>query len=123
LYTIIYEIEKDIKAALEGLLAPEIKEEVKGYAEIRDTFRIPRVGVIAGCYVQDGKISRSDRIRVVRDGVAIYEGEIGSLKRFKDDVKEVAAGFECGINVAGYNDVKVGDTLEAFVTVEVLRKL
>lgn len=123
LYTIIYEIEKDIKAALEGLLAPEIKEEVKGSAEIRDTFRIPRVGVIAGCYVQNGKISRSDRIRVIRDGIVIYEGEIGSLKRFKDDVKEVAVGFECGINVAGYNDVKVGDTLETFVTVEVVRKL
>jgi translation initiation factor IF-2 len=123
LYTVIYEIEKDIKAALEGLLAPEIKEEVKGSAEIRDTFRIPRVGVIAGCHVQSGKISRSDRIRVIRDGIVIYEGEIGSLKRFKDDVKEVASGFECGINVAGYNDVKVGDTLETFVTVEVVRKL
>jgi len=104
-------------------LAPEIKEEVKGSAEIRDTFRIPRVGVIAGCYVQSGKICRSDRIRVIRDGIVIYEGEIGSLRRFKDDAKEVASGFECGINVAGYNDVKVGDTLETFVTIEVIRKL
>ena len=123
LYTVIYDLERDIKAALEGLLAPEIKEEIKGMAEIRDTFRIPRVGVIAGCYVQDGKIERNDRIRVVRDGIMIYEGEIGSLKRFKDDVREVASGFECGINVAGFNDVKVGDILEAFVTVEVVRKL
>ncbi len=123
LYTVIYDIEKEIRAALEGLLAPEIKEEVKGSAEVRDTFRIPRIGTIAGCYVQDGKINRNDMIRVVRDGTSVYEGTIGSLKRFKDDAREVAAGYECGINVEGFNDIKVGDVLEAFVTVEVSRKL
>ncbi len=123
LYTVIYDLEKDIRAALEGLLAPEIKEEVKGTAEVRDTFRIPRIGTIAGCYVQEGKINRNDMIRVVRDGTSVYEGTIGSLKRFKDDAREVTAGYECGINVEGFNDIKVGDVLEAFVTVEVSRKL
>jgi translation initiation factor IF-2 len=123
LYTVIYDIEKDITAALEGLLAPEVKEEVHGSAEVRNTFRIPKVGMIAGCYVQSGKINRSDSIRVVRDGISVYEGELGSLKRFKDDAKEVASGFECGINVEGFNDIKVGDILESYVTVEVMRKL
>jgi len=123
LYTVIYDIEKDIHDALEGMLAPEIKEEVTGSAEVRDVFKIPKVGAIAGCYVQTGKIARRDRIRVIRDGKSVYEGEIGSLKRFKDDAREVAAGFECGINVEGFNDIKVGDTLETFKTVEVSRKL
>ncbi len=123
LYTVIYDIEKDIHDALEGMLAPEIKEEITGTAEVRDVFKIPRVGAIAGCYVQTGKIMRSDHIRVVRDGKTVYEGEIGSLKRFKDDVREVASGFECGINVEGFNDIKVGDTLETYKTVEVSRKL
>ncbi len=123
LYTVIYDIQNDITAALEGLLAPEIKEEVRGTAEVRDTFRIPKLGTIAGCYVTNGKIKRSDNIRVVRDGVNVYEGEIGSLKRFKDDAREVAAGFECGINVNGFNDIKVGDVLEAYVEVEISRKL
>lgn len=123
LYTVIYDIQNDITAALEGLLAPEIKEEVRGSAEVRDTFRIPKLGTIAGCYVTNGKIKRSDSIRVIRDGVNIYEGEIGSLRRFKDDAREVAAGFECGINVNGFNDIKVGDVLESYVEVEISRKL
>lgn len=123
LYTIIYEIERDIRAALEGMLAPEIKEEIHGSAEIRDTFRVPKVGTIAGCYVLDGKIMRNDKIRVIRDGVQVHEGEIASLKRYKDDVREVASGFECGIAVDGFNDVKVGDILESFVNIEVSRKL
>ena len=123
LYTVIYDIEKDVRAALEGLLAPDIVEEVDGSAEVRDVFKIPKIGLIAGCYVVDGKIKRSDKIRVVRDGVVVYEGEIGSLKRFKDDAKEVASGFECGIGVEGFNDIKVGDILEAYVMVEVSRKL
>ena len=123
LYTVIYDIEKDVRAALEGLLAPDIVEEVDGSAEVRDVFRIPKIGLIAGSYVLDGKIKRSDKIRVVRDGVVVYEGEIASLKRFKDDAKEVAAGFECGIGVEGFNDIKVGDVLEAYNMVEVSRKL
>jgi translation initiation factor IF-2 len=123
LYTVIYDIQSDITAALEGLLAPEIKEEIRGTAEVRDTFRIPKVGTIAGCYITSGKIGRNDSIRVIRDGVNVYEGDIGSLKRFKDDAREVAAGFECGISVNGFNDIKVGDILEAYVEVEVSRKL
>ena len=123
LYTVIYDVESDVKAALEGLLTPDETEEIKGTAEIRELFRIPKQGVIAGCSVQSGTINRSNSMRVVRDGVSIYTGQIASLRRFKDDVKEVASGFECGIKIDGYDDVKVGDVLEAYVIVQVARKL
>lgn len=123
LYTVIYEVESDVRKALEGLLSPEETEEVKGAAEVRNLFRIPRQGLVAGCYVQTGTITRSDRIRVIRDGVEIYDGRIGSLRRFKDDVREVASGFECGIKVENFDDVKVGDVLETYTVVQVARKL
>jgi translation initiation factor IF-2 len=123
LYTIIYEVESDVRKALEGLLSPEETEEVKGTAEVRNLFKIPKQGLVAGCYVQSGTISRSDRIRVVRDGIGVYDGMIGSLRRFKDDVREVTSGFECGINVENFDDVKVGDVLETYVVIQVARKL
>jgi translation initiation factor IF-2 len=123
LYTVIYEVETDVRNALEGLLSPEETEEVKGAAEVRNVFRIPRQGQVAGCYVQTGTIERVDRIRIIRDGTEIYDGQIGSLRRFKDDVREVASGFECGIKVENYDDVKVGDILETYTVVQVARKL
>lgn len=114
LYRVIYNAIEDIEAAMKGMLAPDMKEFVLGHAEVRDTFRITGVGTIAGCYVQDGKIHRNNEIRVVRDGIVINEGKISSLKRFKDDVREVVSGYECGIGIERFNDVKVGDILEAF---------
>jgi translation initiation factor IF-2 len=113
-YSIIYELMDDIKKALEGLLTPDIVEKVLGHAEVRNTFTVPKVGTIAGCFVQDGKIVRSANIRLLREGRIVYDGKIGSLKRFKDDAKEVATGFECGIGIENYNDLKVGDTLEVY---------
>jgi translation initiation factor IF-2 len=123
LYSIIYDAINDVKKALEGLLAPEKKEEITATVEVRDTFKVPKVGTIAGCYVQDGKISRGNNVRLIRDGIQIYEGGLTSLKRFKDDVREVESGFECGIGLENYNDIKVGDIIEAFKIVETLRKL
>ncbi len=122
-YRVIYEVVEDIRKAMEGLLAPEEREVVLGAAEVRETFKIPRVGTVAGCFVADGTIPRTARVRVVRDGVEVFEGVIGSLKRFKDDVREVREGFECGINVEGFNDVKVGDVIEAYKIEEVQRTL
>ncbi|HUP01256.1 MAG TPA: translation initiation factor IF-2 [Gemmatimonadota bacterium] len=122
-YRVIYEVVEDIRKAMEGLLAPEEREIVLGSAEVRDTFKIPRVGTIAGCFVADGLIPRTARVRVVRDGVEVFEGAIGSLKRFKDDVREVREGFECGINLEGFNDVKVGDVIEAYKIEEIQRTL
>ncbi|MEM9996217.1 MAG: translation initiation factor IF-2 [Bacteroidota bacterium] len=122
-YSVIYDAIQDVRDALEGLLSPEQKEVVLGSVEIRETFRIPKVGTIAGCYVLDGKIRRSDRVRLIRDGVVVYTGNIGSLKRFKDDVREVAAGYECGLNIDGFNDIKVGDQIEVFEVVEEKRQL
>ena len=122
-YSIIYDAIDDIHAALEGLLSPEKKEEVTGTVVVREVFRVPKVGNIAGCYVQDGKIVRNNKVRLVRDGIQIYEGTISSLKRFKDDVREVEAGFECGLGLENYNDIKVGDTVESFRIVEEKRKL
>ena len=113
-YSIIYELIDDVKKAMSGLLAPEIREVVHGRAEVRNTFNVPKIGTIAGCYVSDGKIPRSATARLLREGRIIYEGKIGSLKRFKDDAKEVATGFECGIGIENFNDVKVGDFIEAF---------
>lgn len=123
LYSIIYDAINEVKAALEGMLAPEITEQVLATVEIRETFKISKVGTIAGCYVLDGKIGRNNKIRLVRDGVVVHTGELESLKRFKDDVKEVEKGFECGLNIANYNDIKVGDIVESFIIVETKRKL
>jgi len=118
-YRIIYECIEEIEAAMKGMLAPEFREEVLGHAEVRQTIHVPKVGTIAGSYVQDGKITRNSQIRVVRDGIIIFEDKISSLKRFKDDAKEVAQGFECGIGLEKFNDIKEGDILEAFEMVEV----
>jgi translation initiation factor IF-2 len=122
-YNIIYDAINDIHGALEGLLAPEKKEEIVGTAEIREVFKVPKVGNIAGCHVLDGKIMRNNRVRLLRDGIQVFEGNISSLKRFKDDVREVESGFECGIGLESYNDIKVGDTIEAFRIVETKRRL
>jgi translation initiation factor IF-2 len=116
LHSIIYELQDQIKKAMLGLLEPIIKETYQGRAEVRETFRVPKAGTIAGCYVLDGVIKRDSDVRVVRDGVQVYKGRIGSLKRFKDDASEVRNGMECGINIANFNDVKKGDVIEAFVT-------
>ena len=123
LYSIIYDAINEVKSAMEGMLAPEIKEEIKGTAEIMETFKITKVGTIAGCIVRDGKFTRNSKVRVIRDGIVVFTGELGSLKRFKDDVKEVAKGYECGLNVNGYNDIKEGDFIEAFEHVEVAKTL
>jgi translation initiation factor IF-2 len=122
-YNIIYNAIKDVRDALEGLLEPERKEEVVATVEVRETFKVSKVGTVAGCRVQDGKIARNSRVRLVRDGLVVFDGTIASLKRFKDDVRDVEAGFECGIALQNYNDVKVGDTIEAYKTVETKRKL
>ncbi len=121
LYRIIYDCIEEIEAAMKGMLAPKFQESVLGHAEIRQTFKASKVGTIAGCYVTDGKISRNSQVRVVRDGVVVYEGVLASLKRFKDDVKEVLTGFECGLNIERFNDIKEGDIIEAFEMVEVAR--
>ena len=122
-YSIIYDAIDHIHKALEGLLAPERKEEIVGTAEVREVFKVPKIGNIGGCHVQDGKIMRNNRVRLVRDGIQVFEGSISSLKRFKDDVREVEAGFECGLGLENFNDIKVGDTIEAFRIVEAKRKL
>jgi translation initiation factor IF-2 len=123
LYRVIYEALDDIKAALEGLLEPIYKEVSVGRAEVRNTFHIPKVGAVAGCYIVEGKVARKSRVRVVRDGVVIYEGNIESLKRFKDDAKEVAQGHECGIGLENFHDVKDGDVLEIYEIEEIKREL
>ena len=118
-HRIIYEIIDEIEAAMKGMLAPTFKEVLLGHAEVRQTIKVPGVGIIAGCYIQDGKIIRSAQIRIVRDGVVIFEDKIASLRRFKDDVKEVNSGYECGVGIEKFNDIRVGDTLEAFIMEEV----
>lgn len=123
LYNIIYDAINDVKNALEGLLAPTVSEEVTATVEVRETFKIPKVGMIAGCYVKDGTIARNNKVRLVRDGIVVYDGTIASLKRFKDDVREVAEGFECGIGLEGFNDIKVGDIIESYKIIETKRKL
>ena len=123
LYSIIYTAIEEIKAAIEGMLAPEIEEVVTCNLEIRETFKISKVGTIAGCMVLDGKITRNTKIRVIRDGIVIYTGLLGSLKRYKDDVKEVSAGMDCGLNIENFNDIKVGDIIEGYTEKEVARKL
>ena len=123
IYSIIYTAIEEIKAAIEGMLAPEIEEVVTCNLEIRETFKISKVGTIAGCMVLDGKITRNTKIRIIRDGIVIYTGTLGSLKRYKDDVKEVAAGMDCGLNIENFNDIKVGDIIEGYTEKEVARKL
>ena len=123
LYSIIYKAIEEIKEAMEGMLSPEFKEEIVATAEIRETFKITKVGTIAGCYVTEGKINRNHKVRIIRDGIVVYSGELGSLKRFKDDVKEVQKGYECGLNIAKFNDIKEGDVVEAYEQVEVSRKI
>jgi len=122
-YDVIYEAVDDVTAALEGMLAPERKETVVGTAEVRATFKVSKVGTIAGCFVTEGRIDRKARARLIRDGIVVYDGDIGSLKRFKDDVKEVRESFECGIGIANFNDVKVGDLIECYTVEEVARTL
>ncbi|NOY71776.1 MAG: translation initiation factor IF-2 [Gammaproteobacteria bacterium] len=122
-YSVIYDVIEDVKQALTGMLAPEFKEEIIGLAEVRDVFRSPKFGNVAGCLVVDGTVKRSNRIRVLRDNVVIYEGELESLRRFKDDLSEVRSGMECGIGVKNYNDIKVGDQIEVYERVEVKRSL
>ncbi|MCL7982391.1 MAG: translation initiation factor IF-2, partial [marine benthic group bacterium] len=123
LYSVIYEAVEEVKLALEGLLAPEQKEVIVGTAEVRETFRVPKVGTVAGCFVSEGEIHRNLPVRLLRDYVQIYSGKIGSLKRFKDDVREVREGYECGIGIEGFNDVKVGDVIECYRVEEVARSL
>ncbi len=123
LYSIIYQAIEEVRDALEGLLSPERTERVVGLAEVREVFKIPKVGTVAGCRVVEGRLRRSDRIRLIRDGVVIYEGAIASLKRFKEDVREVQSGYECGVGIENFNDLKVGDQIEAFEVVEQRRKL
>jgi len=122
-YNIIYEAVDDVKAAIGGMLAPERKESILGVVEVRNVFKISKVGTVAGCMVADGVVRRASSVRVVRGGVVVHTGELDSLKRFKDDVREVKAGFECGLSLKNYNDVQVGDQLEVFEVVEVARTL
>ena len=118
-YNVIYNIIDDVENAMKGMLDPEFKEVVLGECEVRDTFKVPGVGTIAGAYVTNGKIVRNSQIRLIREGIVIHEGKISSLKRFKDDAKEVAQGYECGLGIEDYNDIKVGDYIECFEMQEV----
>ena len=123
IYSIIYDAINEIKAAMEGMLSPEIREEIVATLEIKEVFKITKVGVIAGCVVKEGKIKRDTKVRVIREGIVVYTGVLGSLKRFKDDVKEVVSGQECGLNIENYNDIKVGDIVEGYDETEVKKKL
>ncbi len=123
LYSVIYQAIEEMKAAMEGMLSPEIKEEITATVEIREVFKVSKVGKVAGCFVLDGKIARDDEIRLIRDGIVKYEGELGSLRRFKDDVKEVVSGMECGLNIENFNDIKVGDIVESYRRIEIEKTL
>jgi len=123
LYSVIYKAIEEVKEAMEGLLTAKIEEQITGQAEIRETFKITKVGTIAGCMVTDGKISRNNKVRIIRDGIVIYTGDLGSLRRFKDDAKEVAKGYECGLNIDKFNNIEVGDIVESFEEVEVKQTL
>jgi translation initiation factor IF-2 len=122
-YNIIYDAVDEVKAALGGMLSPERKESQTGLVEVREVYKISKVGTVAGCYVLEGTIKRGSRVRVLRDNVVIHDGELDSLKRFKDDVREVKGGFECGLSVKNFNDIEKGDQLEAYEIVEVSRTL
>ncbi|MEE4246372.1 MAG: EF-Tu/IF-2/RF-3 family GTPase, partial [Kangiellaceae bacterium] len=122
-YSVIYDVIDEVKAAMSGMLSPERKQEIVGLAEVRDVFRSPKFGAVAGCMIIEGYVKRNNPIRVLRDNVVIYEGELESLRRFKDDVQEVRNGMECGIGVKNYNDVKAGDQIECFEVIEVARTI
>ena len=121
LYRIIYQAIEDVEKAMKGLLAPEFKENYLGQAEVRNVFHITGAGTVAGCYVTDGKLQRNAQVRLLRDSVVVFEGKLSSLKRFKDDAKEVAQGFECGVSLEGFNDIKEGDVIECFILEEIAR--
>ena len=123
LYSIIYDAINELKDAIEGMLSPETQEKIVANLEIRETFKISKVGTIAGCMCLDGKITRNHNVRIIRDGIVVYTGKLASLKRFKDDVKEVVSGQDCGLNIEGFNDIKVGDIVEAYEVIEIKRKL
>ena len=123
LYSIIYDAINDVKDAMEGMLEPTSEEVITGNIEVRDVFKISKVGTVAGCYVTDGIVKRSNQVRLIRDGIVVYTGEINQLKRFKEDVNEVKNGYECGLSIQNFNDIKVGDTIEGFEIKEVKRKL
>jgi len=123
LYSIIYNAIEEIRSAMEGMLSPEVREEIVATLEIREIFKVTKVGTVAGCYVKEGKITRNTKVRVIRDGIVVYTGELGSLKRFKDDVKEVVGGYECGLNIQNFNDIKAGDMIEGYQEVEVKKTL
>jgi translation initiation factor IF-2 len=123
LYSIIYDAIEEVTAAMEGMLSPEIKEEIKANVEVLDVFKVSKVGTVAGCMVRDGKIKRTSKIRLIREGIVIFTGELESLKRFKDDIKEVSVGYECGITIHNFNDIKIGDIIEAFEEIEVKKSL
>lgn len=123
LYSIIYDAIEEVKSAMEGMLSPEIKEEITAYVEVQQVFKITKVGTVAGCMVKEGKIKRTNKIRLIRDGIVIYAGELGSLKRFKDDVKEVVAGLDCGLNITNFNDIQVGDMIESYEETEIKKTL
>jgi translation initiation factor IF-2 len=123
LYSVIYHAISEVRDALEGLLSPEKHENILGMVEVRETFKVPKIGTVAGCFVVDGRIKRSDKVRLIRDGVVIYDGALASLKRFKDDVREVQNGYECGMGIENFNDIKVGDQIESYEIVETRRKL
>ncbi len=122
-YSIIYDTIEDVKSAMEGMLSPDIKEQITANLEVLQTFKVSKVGTIAGCMVSEGKIKRTNKIRLIRDGIVKYAGELGSLKRYKDDAKEVVAGQECGLNIEGYNDIQVGDIIEAYEEIEIKKTL
>jgi len=119
LYSIIYDAINEVKDAISGMLTPKTKEKITANVEVLQTFKITKVGTVAGCIVREGKIQRNSNVRVIRDGIVVYTGTLGSLKRFKEDVKEVGKGFECGLNIDKFNDIKVGDVIEAYEEVEV----
>jgi translation initiation factor IF-2 len=123
LYSVIYQAIEEVKDAMAGMLEPEMKEEITGTAEVLQTYKISKVGTIAGAIVREGKIKRNCKVRVIRDGIVRYTGDLGSLKRFKDDVKEVVSGYDCGLNIAGYNDIQEGDIIEGFEEVAVKKTL
>ena len=123
LYSIIYDAIAEVKDAMEGMLSPEIREEITANVEVLQVFKITKVGTVAGCIVREGKIKRTNKVRIIRDGIVIYAGELGSLKRFKDDVKEVYTGQDCGLNINNFNDIQAGDMIEAYEETEIKKTL
>ncbi|MDE6112938.1 MAG: translation initiation factor IF-2, partial [Bacteroidales bacterium] len=123
LYSIIYDAINELKDAIEGMLSPEIQEKIVANLEVREVFKISKVGAVAGCIVLDGRLTRNTKVRIIRDGIVAYTGKLGSLRRFKDDVKEVMVGQDCGLNIENFNDIKVGDIIEGYEQTEVKRTL